>query len=355
MHLPEFDKYCWCSEGHRKHHRTNLSSPCWDQQIHTSNFLFHFCWYAAKGQFPHFLCLAAVCPAASLPWDSTGLNTSYKTSLDAGYNILALKTLWKGNQYQHQKAVSRLWKQWASSSHKTALGTCMLGVSLCLSAAAWAYPCFGQHLMEPEHKRVSYLNLQGPKTPAEKVREEWDITTDTPQQRRETCSCWAEGEVLIQQLSKVCSEMAQQASLQPCPAWTALHTLQFPQEFQELLCPRGCPGVQGDDTTPFCTCDTLWGPCPPPVLPFTLSWAVGNRGRWGTLQRSPVVSALLHTWCPELSAAHWPCPRLLFWVGWGVSPAPPSWPEQHSVSQPLCRILTGALWLLSLDTLTQEH
>lgn len=31
IHLPEFDKYCFCSKVHRKQRRTNLPSPCWDQ------------------------------------------------------------------------------------------------------------------------------------------------------------------------------------------------------------------------------------------------------------------------------------------------------------------------------------
>lgn len=41
IQLPELDKYWFCSKVHRKQHRTNLSSPFWDQQIHTSNSLFH--------------------------------------------------------------------------------------------------------------------------------------------------------------------------------------------------------------------------------------------------------------------------------------------------------------------------
>lgn len=68
IHLAEFDKYSFCSKVHRKQHRTNLPGPCWDQQIHTSTFLFHCwippLWYSPTGQSPPLLCLAVACPAA---------------------------------------------------------------------------------------------------------------------------------------------------------------------------------------------------------------------------------------------------------------------------------------------------
>lgn len=82
--LPEFDKYCFCSKVHRKQHRTNLSSPCWDSRFTPPTFCStsgdHISDLKPEDN-PH-LSFALLLPAlllpgaASLLWDSTVPNTS---------------------------------------------------------------------------------------------------------------------------------------------------------------------------------------------------------------------------------------------------------------------------------------
>lgn len=179
--------------------------------------------------------------------------------------------------------------------------------------------------MEPEQKRVRYLHLQGPKTPAEKVREEWDVTTDKPQQRRETCSCWAEEEVSHIAAVKTLFWNGS-ASFTSALSWlgqlgTALHALHLPQEFQELLCPQGSSWSRGRWHHPLLHPWYIVRPLSSFLLPFHTVLASGwqNEGANTAEEPSGQCTAAAHGVLSSLLSRHthtlsWAAgmPQLLF-------------------------------------------
>lgn len=128
-----------------------------------------------------------------------------------------------------------------------------------LQAAPGGVRAEGSLLFKPEFFNFKFFIL--PKIPVEEAGEERDITADIPhpmalkEDLLLLCLLGLRRQFLVQQLSKPCFAMAQQALPQPSASsevWGQPCTLSFfPESFKHLCAPKGSPGARGAGRCPF--------------------------------------------------------------------------------------------------------